>query len=157
MNNNFSPVKNLYQAPSNPLQGDCYYNITNDAYYIYDGQQWLTAIVQKKESQEETDDYILKYKKNGSDELMIEEFNNYDSLLTKVRALENAAYIDIQEKIIIPKDFAILIPCEGNLPTGTPALLKLCVVEDDEYIWYTVGEIYPKIIFNKKCLESIYN
>jgi hypothetical protein len=32
-------VPNLYEAPSNPVLGDCYYNITLDKYYIYDGKK----------------------------------------------------------------------------------------------------------------------
>lgn len=66
---NLKIVPNLYEAPTNTDEVKCYYNITEDKYYGYDGTQWVEA--EQKESYDIPDLYTIKYRNYSPDILCI--------------------------------------------------------------------------------------
>lgn len=115
-------VPNLYEAPSNPQAKDCYYNITLDKYYIYDGSQWLEAKLEGNAS-EDQDTFELKYSMDGGETFTTEIYTNFDELRTALNSppINNAFYIGIT----LFSNPAILIPRTDNVSLTGVALLKL--------------------------------
>ncbi len=115
-------VPNLYEAPSNPQAKDCYYNITLDKYYIYDGSQWLEAKLEGNTS-EDQDTFELKYSMDGGETFTTEIYTNFDELRTALNSppINNAFYIGIT----LFSNPAILIPRTDNVSLRGVALLKL--------------------------------
>lgn len=66
---NLKIVPNLYEAPTNTDEVKCYYNITEDKYYGYDGTQWVEA--EQKASYDIPDLYTIKYRNYSPDILCI--------------------------------------------------------------------------------------
>lgn len=66
---NLKIVPNLYEAPTNTDEVKCYYNITEDKYYGYDGTQWVEA--EQQTSSNIPDLYTIKYRKYSPDILCI--------------------------------------------------------------------------------------
>lgn len=145
-------VPNLYSAPSNPKKKDCYYNITLDKYYIYDGTQWLevknendpTAVnynallvprtgganldsiaLLKFKEPNTTDVFELKYSTNHGLTFTTEVYTDFNLLTTKTNSNSMANVTDIIINFI-------------------PARMETIV-----------GKIYPKTIVNKNIVKWI--
>lgn len=145
-------VPNLYSAPSNPLKKDCYYNITLDKYYIYDGTQWLEAknendptavnynallvprtggadldsiALLKFKEPNTTDVFELKYSTNNGLTFTTENYTDFDLLTTKTNSNDMENVTDIIINFI-------------------PARMETIV-----------GKIYPKTIVNKNIVKKI--
>lgn len=146
MYDNVPIVPNLYSAPVNPNIQDCYYNITLDKYFIYDGIQWLeaknindpsaadyNAILIPRTGGSLTDVAVLKFKTNifelqysmdGGQTFTTVRYSSYEDLINKVNSLEMYGATDVS------------IAAEGS-------------------DFSLVGKIYPKIIFNKTLIENV--
>ena len=132
MNDNIPYVPNLTSAPSSPTVGSCYYNLTTDKYYVYNGSQWIEPLL------EDEDAFILSYKENGASEYTVENIQGYDNLITALN------------RSITPEDVKIEIAnpeCVRSVSTGNNkedwALLKLNIGG----VLVSVGRIAPKIVF----------
>ena len=115
-------VPNLYEAPSNPQIKDCYYNITLDKYYIYDGIQWLEA-KSENDSSLIQDSFILKYSTDGGENFTTETYTSYDALCVKMNSSVMEQATDIY--IIMPTPLAEIIPRTSDTSLNGVALLKL--------------------------------
>lgn len=115
-------VPNLYSAPENPNYADCYYNITLDKYYIYNGTQWLEAKIQE-DSTSEQDIFELKYSLDGGVTITTLQYTDFDELRTALNSppINEASYIGI----VLLSNPAILIPRTNDLSLDGVALLKL--------------------------------
>lgn len=124
-------VPNLYEAPSNPQIKDCYYNITVDKYYIYDGTQWLEAKLENDPTVQE-DTFILEYSQDGGQTFTTEEFDTYDQLLTRIYTYSfySVAYSDV--KISMKSYPAVIIPRTDNLSLKGVALLALRTLDGEK-------------------------
>lgn len=136
-------VPNLYEAPSSPVLKDCYYNIIQNKYYIYDGNNWLEVNVPNEE-----DLYKISYSTDGGSTFITTEFNSYSELINGIRALSNRDSIT-DVSFFIGTDFSgtYLIPRIGGTSLDEVAVLTL----NGEII----GKIYPKIIYNKKLVQNL--
>lgn len=144
-------VPNLYSAPSNPLKKDCYYNITLDKYYIYDGTQWLetknendpaaanynailiprtggtslnNVALLKFKDPNATDIFKLQYSTDGVS-FRTEYYTNFNDLTART----NSSIMQYVTDIIVDR-----------LPAETECI---------------VGKIYPKTIVNKNIVKRI--
>lgn len=114
-------VPNLYEAPLSPIKGDCYYNITVNKYYIYDGIEWLEAKIEGNATDQ--DMFQLKYSTDGGLNYTTETYTDFDALCTKMNSNDIKTATDII--ITMPPQKAILIPRSNNLSLDGVALLKL--------------------------------
>ena len=112
-------VPNLYEAPSNPQVKDCYYNITLDKYYIYDGTQWLEAKLENDPSIIQ-DVFELKYSTDGGENFTTETYTNYDALCTALNSKDNATDVIITTPVYP----AIIVPRSNDTSLDGVALLK---------------------------------
>lgn len=130
-------VPNLYEAPSNPVLGDCYYNITLDKYYIYDGKQWLEAKEENDSDVGQEDIFELTYSLDGGNNFIKEEYTDFNLLVNQMNSVTIANATDISITMPVPYS-AILIPRNHNTDLNGVALLKLT----------REGGSEPQIIFN---------
>lgn len=138
---NIKKVPNLYNAPENPVKGDCYYSISDDDYYIYDGTNWLIPEIEESEH-----GYQLQYSQDGGQTFTTQNYDSYDALTAAVPNLESVSGLT---------DIAFTI---GDLPDSRAAVLRPANGDQHAYLLLDgeiVGEIYPKIIFNNICIEDI--
>lgn len=146
-------VQDFSTAPLNPSFEDCYHNITNNKYYIYDGTEWLEAKAQGK------DFYTLKYKKSNESVYTVEEYSSYGALLERLRS--NDSLLAEQEDWIIREgkaeitDRAILQQRVGDTIEEDYPLLKLAVQNSIDWQWDIVGKILPKTIVNNNVIENV--
>lgn len=138
-------VPNLYEAPSSPVLGDCYYNIIQDKYYVYDGSDWLEPYVEEVEE----NTYEISYSSDGGSTFTTANFNSYDALITGIKKLSNKESVtDISFFVgYRPSHTVVLNPKTGGTSLNEVAVLRL----NGEVI----GKIYPKIIYNKKLVQNL--
>ena len=146
MYDNVPIVPNLYSAPENPNTTDCYYNITLDKYYIYDGTQWLEA---KNINDPSVIDYnaILIPRTGGS-------LENVAVLEFKTKIFELQYSIDNGQTFTTIKcsNYEDLVNKANSLEMRGATDITI-TVEDNNFS--VVGKIYPKVIFNKNLVENI--
>ena len=138
---NIKKVPNLYNTPENPVKGDCYYNISDNNYYIYDGTDWLVP-----EIEELGYIYQIQYSQNGGQTFTTQTYDSYDALTAAVPNLESVSG---------STDIAFIV---GNIPDPRAAVLRPANGDQHAYLLLNgeiVGEIYPKVIFNNICIEDI--
>lgn len=130
-------VPNLYTAPENPVREDCYYNITLDKYYVYDGTQWLEAKTETNNNNEDV--FVLKYSNDGGQTFTTETYNDFDLLVTKMNSNGITTATDI---FITPSEptIAVLTPRVSNTDLNGVALLKLKILESQDIFELTYSE-----------------
>lgn len=146
-------VPNLSSPPSNPSFEDCYYNLIDDNYYIYDGNKWLMAVRENKEE----DYYTLKYKNSSDSTYTVEEFSSYEDLSNRLKTGPLGGYTDwiIREGKADISNKAVLCCRSSDAQPDEIAFLKYANPNDIDYSWDIVGIIYPKVIFNKHLVENV--
>lgn len=128
-------VPNLYSAPANPQIKDCYYNITLDKYYIYDGTQWLEAKTENDPSLAQ-DNFILTYSIDGGSNYTKETYTSFESLCT---AMHRSLMQDATDVIITTNFYpAVITPRTDNVSLDGVALLKFKKVTSDEQDIFTL-------------------
>ena len=117
-------VPNLYEAPSNPQARDCYYNITLDKYYIYDGTQWLEAKVENDSSAAQ-DTFTFKYSTDGGETFTTQTCDSFDSLCSFLN--NNTSVLNTATDVVILSDVcpAVIVPRTSDTDLEGVALLKL--------------------------------
>lgn len=132
MNDNIPYVPNLTEAPSSPVVGSCYYNITTDKYYVYNGSQWLEPVL------EEDSVFTLSYKTSDATNYTVETIQGYENLITALN--RSIIATDVQIEVTNPE-------CVRSISTGNNkedwGLLKLNIGG----VLVSVGRIAPKIVF----------
>lgn len=126
-------VPNLKSAPANPQFKDCYYNITSDKYYAYDGTQWVEA----KLENEPSDMWKFSYQNSGDTEYTTQIVTNFNSLVNLAKTQPNA----IKVKFETQEPWCRRVASTGNTK-GTWGLIQLKI----DGVWVSVGRIAPKII-----------
>ena len=128
-------VPNYTEAPSSPVLKDCYYNISLDKYYIYNGTQWVEAVPYE----EGVESWQLSYLPDGETIYTNESYNDYNNLITALNREINATDV----KITISRPECIYTISGGNAKADW-SLLKIWI--NGTYV--PVGRIAPKIVFN---------
>ena len=125
-------VPNLTDTPENPSLGDCYYNLKQDKYYVYDGSQWIEPSI--GESQQ----WQLSYLLSGESDYTVEIYSTYEDLLSALNRDLTATDVTIEEVGPV---------CVRTLSTGNNkgdwGLIKLKI----NNTLVPIGRIAPKIVF----------
>lgn len=122
MYDNVPIVPNLYEAPANPSLKDCYYNVTEDKYYIYDGTNWIEAKTADDPSIAQ-DTFYLRYSTDNGTTFTTETYTDFNALCAQTNSATLKSATDVMITMSIYP--AILVPRAVNSQSlDTIALLK---------------------------------
>lgn len=146
-------ILRLNSAPLSPAEDDCYYNLTDEKYYIYTNGAWVETTTDTTS----TNFYAIKYKKVGDIDYIRDEKTDMGAMSNFIKTLGNLEEVYVYYgSITQPANLLRIRAKKNNTETEDFATIEKCTFDDGIYKWKVLKKISPRIFLNKNLAENVY-